>query len=233
MLSLLGLAVLAGMHHALEADHLAAVSSLAAGGRRLSDMLRHGLTWGFGHGLTLFLFAGFALFPGQTIPRTIATQFEGAAGLMLVGLGIHVLYRLWRDRIHFHSHRHDDGRAHFHAHSHAGETLRHLMSPHRHAHRFKWRTLLVGMTHGMAGSAALLVLTASRIGSPWEGLAYVLLFGVGSTIGMAGVSAVIGLPLMATARGLTLANRALQAAVGVATIAIGAVAIHATMLAAS
>ncbi len=232
MLSLLGLAVLVGMHHALEADHVAAVSSLAAGKKRMSDMVAHGLTWGFGHTVTLFLFAGVALVLGHAVPETLATRLEAAVGIMLVCLGGHVLWRLWRDRVHFHSHRHEEGEAHFHAHSHTLETMPHERSPHHHAHRINWRTLFVGMTHGMAGSAALLLLTVTQIRGPWEGLAYVLLFGIGSMLGMAVVSAAIGVPLTLTARFLTWANRGLQAALGVTTIVIGASTIHATIFAA-
>lgn len=222
MLSLLGLALLVGMHHALEADHVAAVSSFASGGKRLPEIVGHGLTWGIGHTSTLFLFAGAALVLGRAIPETLSAQLEAVAGVMLVGLGGHVLWRLRRDRVHFHGHRHDGGRAHFHAHSHRAETARHECSPHRHIHRFNWRTLLVGMVHGMAGSAALLVLAVAQVRNSWEGLAYVLLFGAGSILGMAIVSAAIGLPLTLTARSLDWANRSLQLMVGVATILIGA-----------
>jgi hypothetical protein len=83
--------------------------------------------------------------------------------------------------------------------------------------------------HGMAGSAALLVLAVSRLSDPLAGLAYILLFGLGSMAGMALVSAAIGLPLMMSARYLTWANRALQAGLGVTTILIGCSTIHAAI----
>jgi ABC-type nickel/cobalt efflux system permease component RcnA len=144
---------------------------------------------------------------------------------MLVGLGAHVLWRLWRDRVHFHRHGHGDGTVHIHAHSHvhslAGEARPHARAPHAHAHGFRWRTLLVGLMHGMAGSAALLVLAVSQAASPAIGLGYVALFGIGSMIGMAVLSTVIAVPLAVSARWLTWANRGLQGAVGVVTIAIG------------
>jgi ABC-type nickel/cobalt efflux system permease component RcnA len=140
---------------------------------------------------------------------------------MLVGLGAHVLWRLRRARVHFHRHGHDDGTAHFHAHSHAGETVPHLRAAHAHQHGFRWRTLLVGLMHGMAGSAALLVLTVSQASSPVVGLGYVALFGIGSMIGMGALSTVIAVPLAASARWFTWANRGLQGAVGLVTIAIG------------
>jgi hypothetical protein len=99
-----------------------------------------------------------------------------------------------------------------------------------HQHGFRWRTLLVGLMHGMAGSAALLVLAISQVANAAYGMLYVLLFGVGSMLGMGVLSTVIAVPLAASARWLTWANRGLQGAVGVITIAIGAVTIHSTLL---
>lgn len=221
MLSFLGLGFVLGMQHALEADHIAAVSSIAARRSKVSDIVRHGLTWGLGHTITLFLFAGAALILGQAIPEHIERPLETAVGIMLVGLGAHVLWRLWRDRVHFHQHKHDDGMRHIHVHSHAGETVSHAQSAHEHGHGFRWRSLLVGLMHGMAGSAALLVLTVSQAKDPVHGLLYVLLFGVGSMIGMGALSTMIALPIAASAKFLTWANRGLQVVVGVVTIAIG------------
>ena len=94
---------------------------------------------------------------------------------------------------------------------------------HAHEHGFRWRTLLVGLMHGMAGSAALLVLAVSQAQNPAVGLGYVALFGVGSMIGMGALSTVIAVPLAVSARWLTWANRGLQGAVGTVTIAIGIV----------
>jgi High-affinity nickel-transport protein len=231
MFAVLSLGFLLGMQHALEADHIAAVSSIAARRSEVGDIVRHGLTWGLGHTLTLFAFAGLAMLLGQAIPDTLARPIEGAVGVMLIGLGSHVLWRLWRDRVHFHRHGHGDGTVHFHAHSHAGETAPHTRATHVHDHGFRWRTLLVGLMHGMAGSAALLMLTVSQASSPAVGLGYVALFGVGSMIGMGLLSTMIAVPIAISARWLTWANRGLQAATGLVTIAIGLHTIVATALA--
>ena len=231
MFAILGLGFLLGMQHALEADHIAAVSSIAARRSQIGDIVRHGLTWGLGHTLTLFVFAGLAILLGRAIPETVAKPIEGAVGVMLIGLGAHVLWRLWRDRVHFHRHGHADGTVHFHAHSHAGDTLPHARTAHTHEHGFRWRTLLVGLMHGMAGSAALLVLAVTQASSPAAGLGYVALFGIGSMIGMGALSAVIAVPLAVSARFLTVANRALQGAVGTVTIAIGLVTLVENVLA--
>lgn len=231
MFGILGLGFLLGMQHALEADHIAAVSSIAARRSRISDIVKHGLTWGLGHTLTLFVFAGVAILLGRAIPESVAKPIEGAVGVMLIGLGAHVLWRLWRDRVHFHRHGHADGTVHFHAHSHAGQTLPHFRTLHAHEHGFRWRTLLVGLMHGMAGSAALLLLAATQASSPAAGLGYVALFGIGSMIGMAALSAVIAVPIAVSARFLTAANHALQGAVGLVTVAIGLVTLVENLLA--
>ena len=231
MFGILGLGFLLGMQHALEADHIAAVSSIAARRTDVGDIVRHGLTWGLGHTLTLFVFAGAAIVLGHAIPDYLAQPIETAVGIMLIGLGAHVLWRLWRDRVHFHRHGHGDGTVHIHAHSHAGETMPHARAPHAHGHSFRWRTLMVGLMHGMAGSAALLVLTVSQAASPALALGYVALFGIGSMLGMGALSTVIAVPIAVSARWLTWANSGLQGAVGVITIAIGVTTIVETAFA--
>ncbi len=221
MFGVLGLGFLLGMQHALEADHIAAVSSIAASRSHVADIVKHGLTWGLGHTLTLLGFAGAAILLGRAIPESVARPIETAVGLMLIGLSAHVLWQLWRDRVHFHKHGHGAGTVHFHAHSHAGDAVPHARAAHIHEHGFRWRALLVGLMHGMAGSAALLMLTVSQASNPVVGLGYVALFGIGSMIGMGVLSMVIAVPLVVSARWLTRVNRGLQGAVGFATIAIG------------
>ena len=230
MFGILGLGFLLGMQHAMEADHIAAVSSLAARRSNISDIVKHGLTWGLGHTLTLLVFAGAAIMHGHAIPEQVARPLETAVGVMVVGLGAHVLWRLRRDRVHFHQHRHRDGSQHIHLHSHSSDTESHERIAHMHDHGFRWRSLIVGLMHGMAGSAALLVLAVSQVANPVYGIIYVLLFGVGSMIGMAALSSVIAIPLAASARWLTWANRGLQGAVGIVTIGIGLGTVYSTTL---
>jgi hypothetical protein len=221
---ILGLGFLVGMQHALEADHIAAVSSIAARGTRMADIIKHGLTWGLGHTLTLFSFAGAAIVLGWAIPDILAHSLESAVGVMLVGLGAHVLWRLWRDRVHFNWLR--DGGQHIHAHSHAGGRVRQGSREDGHEHGFRWRSLAVGLMHGMAGSAALLVLAVSAVADPLQAVAYVVLFGLGSMIGMGALSSVIAVPLVISARLLKWTNHGLRAAVGLVTIGIGATTIY-------
>jgi hypothetical protein len=137
---------------------------------------------------------------------------------MLIGLGADVIRRLVRGRIHIHGHVHPDGVWHLHAHSHRGEPP----SVHCHPHpgRFPYRALAVGLMHGMAGSAALLLLALGSAESPVAALAYLSLFGVGSIVGMAVLSAIISWPL-ATASAIPWFHNALQVAIGVLTIVLG------------
>lgn len=232
MLSFFSLAFFVGMSHALEADHVAAVSSMATRQTSITQIVRTGAVWGLGHTLTLMIFAGAAIVLGFTIQDSLAGWLEFFVGIMLVGLGGHIVYRLIRDRIHFHIHKHANAAPHFHAHSHIGEPREHGRSAHDHDHKaFPFRALVVGMMHGLAGSAALLVLSASTAPTPGTGFGYVLVFGVGSILGMAALSAIIAVPVALSARFLTLAHRSIQATTGVATIALGVYTMYETQLA--
>src|ERR1044072_8701871 len=86
MFAVLGLGFLLGMQHALEADHIAAVSSIAARRSRVGDIVRHGLTWGLGHTLTLFAFAGAAILLGHAIPERLGARVAAERGLLLVSV---------------------------------------------------------------------------------------------------------------------------------------------------
>ncbi|HEY8022337.1 MAG TPA: urease accessory protein [Thermoanaerobaculia bacterium] len=240
--SLLLLGLLLGMRHAMEADHLAAVATLATRSRSLRSTVAQGVAWGFGHTLTLLVVGGLCLLLRATIPPRLAGGLEGAVGIMLLYLGADVLWRWRKRRIHIHVHRHDDGTLHLHAHSHAGEEA--PAAPHRelphahphphlhahgplhshgreHGHRLHGRALLVGLVHGLAGSAALLLLTLSTLSSVWLGLAYIAVFGIGSILGMAALSAVIALPLHGP-RVLAGWYSGIEAVIGLSTVAIGA-----------
>ncbi len=222
MISLLALGFLIGLRHALEADHVAAVASLASETRSLGQAARHGAVWGLGHTLTLFAFGSVVILMDTVVPERLAHWLEMAVAVMLVLLGADVLRRLIRDKVHFHFHRHGDETVHFHAHSHRGER-HHDPVRHRHAHPagFPFRALVVGLVHGMAGSAALVLLTLETIDSPWMGLVYIALFGLGSMAGMAVLSVAIAFPLRRSARGLTWLHNGLRAAVGAATVGLG------------
>ena len=228
MFSILILGLLLGLQHAMEADHLAAVASLTTRGSSLRDAARQGTAWGLGHSLTLLLVGGSVLLIDGTIGEQVSLLLESAVGVMLILLGADVLLRLWRKRVHFHVHSHDT-ETHFHAHSHAGGG-RHEADPHHHRHTKKLplRSLIVGMVHGMAGSAALIVFALGSVQSLWEGLAYIAIFGVGSIFGMTALAVIISLPLRWSARSLTWAHNGLTAGLGVFTLGLGVLVLHHT-----
>lgn len=224
--SVLLLGLLLGMRHALDADHLAAVATLVTRSRSVGETLWQGVAWGGGHTLTLLLFGGAVLVLGLVLPEPAAAALELAVGVMLIVLGAEVLYRLRRERVHFHVHNHADGARHFHAHAHKGEDLDHDANRHEHSHGFPVRALLVGMVHGMAGSAALILLSLEAIRSPSWGLAYIALFGIGSIIGMAVLSVVIAIPMRMTSRRLDRAYGGLSALVGLGTVLLGCYVVY-------
>jgi sulfite exporter TauE/SafE len=216
---------LLGMKHALEADHVAAVAALATRSRTVRDTVRQGVLWGTGHMLTLLVFGAVVLTMHAAVPERLAVLLELAVGVMLIVLGIDVLMRLRREKIHFHAHRHADGVLHVHAHSHAHDSAPHDPAHHVHAHPqpASLRALFVGMMHGMSGTAALILVSAGGTGSVAIGLAEIAVFGAGAIVGMAALSVIIALPLRFTGGVLARTHNALQSAVGVATLAFGCV----------
>jgi ABC-type nickel/cobalt efflux system permease component RcnA len=141
---------------------------------------------------------------------------------MLLVLGADVLRRSRRQRVHVHVHQHGDGTRHWHAHQHESATA-HDPQRHEHVHPATRprRALLVGLVHGLAGSAALFLLTLQTVPSIGLGLFYIALFGAGSVLGMAALSAVIMVPLQAAAHRVARFQSGLEALVGVVTMAIG------------
>ena len=221
--SILALGFVLGLRHATDADHVAAIATLATRSRSVAQTVVQGIAWGTGHTLTLLLFGGTVLVLGAVVPERAEQALELAVGVMLILLGADALYRLRRERIHFHAHRHADVVAHFHAHSHRGENAPHDAARHEHAHPggFPGRAVVVGGVHGMAGSAALVLLSLGELHSPAMGFVYIAIFGLGSILGMALLSAAIALPLRLSSRHLTRAHDGLSAAFGLGTVLLG------------
>lgn len=220
--SLLLLGFLIGMRHALEADHVAAVASLVTGNSSFKSTVMHGAVWGVGHTITLFLFASIALMVDGVIPDDFAKSLEFAVGIMLILLGADVLYRLYKKRVHFHAHKHGNDINHFHAHSHQ-EKVKHNADNHNHQHKktFPKRALFVGLMHGMAGSAALIILTLNTVETPLMALSYIAFFGVGSILGMAALSIIIAIPLKYSATKINWLYNTLHICVAFITVGIG------------
>jgi hypothetical protein len=203
------LGFLLGIRHALEPDHLAAISALLGRERRRPATL--GLLWGIGHSASLLVVAallcGFCL----EMPTRIAQLLELAVGVVLIVLGVRNLHLAARHGnrgpLVGHFHRHD-----FHVHANA---IGHV---HLGRRTLASRPLLVGMMHGLAGSGALAALVAARMPSLATRIGYLVLFGLGSTVGMAWVTAVAGVCLRRWVRAER-AQRQLLAASGVLSLA--------------
>lgn len=220
--TLLLLGFVVGIQHALEADHLAAVAAMGRGRTSRRALILRGGFWGLGHTVTLLLICGLLLILGETISPRVESLLELAVGVMVMLLGVKVLTGLCGKRPHFHVHQHDNGVRHVHAHSHVHAGESHNESAHRHEHSDLGlgRALAVGMMHGAAGSAGLLVLAAAA-SSALDGLGYVLAFGVGSILGMATLSFVASYPLALLERSAPWLNAATAAAIGCAAMIIG------------
>lgn len=145
-----------------------------------------GMTWGLGHTTTLLIVGGTALLLNVTIPDNLAGFMELLVGFLLIGLGVRVFYKLSQGKLHTHSH--DDGETHEHMHPH-GETTAH---EHTHQPRSLRQTFLIGLLHGSAGSSAAVVLVVTMIDAAWQGLMLILLFGLGSVVGMMLVGLLLG-----------------------------------------
>jgi high-affinity nickel permease len=190
-LTMLGLGFVLGFRHALDADHVAAVSTMLA---RSSSVWRSGvvsLCWGVGHTVVLLAAGTLVMAFQMSIPGPVAQALEGAVGVMLVCLGGSLAWTLYVERWHWHSHEHDGAR-HLHIHHHQQG------AHHDHLHWWSgaWQPFAVGMVHGLAGSAALLLLVLSNVRTLMEGLTYIAVFGVGSIFGMMLTGALISLPMV-------------------------------------
>lgn len=227
MLSALLLGFLVGMQHALEPDHVAAVASMISGTSSIKTMINHGIAWGVGHASTLLLVSATVFVAGLGINNMMSHWLEFGVGLMLVGLGCHVIWRLHRERWHIHTHAHGSDRPHLHFHSHQGENAPHSLMHHNHSHAvLPLRAVAIGVMHGMAGSAALVVLTATTFGSLATALTFVFVFGLGTVAGMTLLTAGIAFPLSWSARAINPVYNGLQLAIGIATSCLGVFVIY-------
>ena len=165
-----------------------------------------------------------------TITREVEQGLETAVAFLLILLGGHVLLRsLGSLALHRHEHSHE-GWTHTHAHLHVGQAG----SPgpgHVHLFRLGGRPFLVGLLHGLAGSAALTLLVLTSLPSPAAGLAYILVFGLGSTAGMLLLSGLIGLPFALTAGSSPRVQATIQALAGATSLGLGLILMRGLTLA--
>ena len=223
LLAALALGILLGSKHSLDPDHVVAVSTIVSEYKNPLRSFWVGISWGLGHTTTLLIIGIAIIALRLTIPERMALLFEFSVGVMLVCLGIQVIYSFRKKKVHQHVHGHEE-EAHHHFHSH-------LKSPehvpeHHNTHGIgkpflRRKSYVIGLVHGVAGSAALALLVLASIESPIAGLAYILLFGLGSVLSMGIMTVIIGLPFVISAGRLPNLNRTIQFAVGSLSILFG------------
>jgi len=207
-----------GFKHALEADHIAAVALLASERRSLWGAASVGALWGFGHTLAILLAGVWVLALGLRLPESAVPFLEFLVALVLVSLGVQGLRGLWNAKtVHLHAHHHGPRRhVHPHVHSHEHEESRWF-----HHGQPRYRSFLVGLLHGLAGSAALFLLLLASQPTPALAWAYLAAFAASSVGAMALMSWLVCLPLHLTARRFLTLYRGLQGAAALFSVAVG------------
>jgi len=219
LIGLLGLGLILGLRHALDPDHIAAVSTIVSESRSVRRSSLIGTFWGLGHTMSLFIAGVLVIALKVQISDRVALWMEFAVALMLILLGLKAMLKPLRGwRIHVHQHVHDGGS---HSHVHLHRPSEEHAHKHRHLIRSGARPFLVGMVHGMAGSAALMILVLATIPSALAGLIYIAVFGLGSVGGMLIMSSLISLPFIFTRQRFNFLSAALQVAVGLFSLSFG------------
>jgi len=209
-------AILLGLRHATDPDHIAAVSTLVAGGRDRAGRAaaRLGLFWGLGHALTLFAFGLPIVLLDEYLPERAQQAAEVAVAVVIVLLAVRLLQRWHRGQFHIHEHAHD-GQRHVHVHPHGRGR--------GHAHRHETRTPLgafgIGLVHGMGGSAGVGILIVATVQSTALAIVSLVLLALFTAVSMT---------LLSTGFGLTLVSKPIRAsfnrlapALGLASLAFG------------
>ena len=220
LLVVLFVALLLGLRHASDPDHLAAVSTLIAsdpedGTRRAG---RLGLSWGAGHALSLALFGLPIVLLQAYLPDTLQTAAEAAVGVVIMLLALRLLVRWRRGQYHAHVHRHGE-LEHRHLHPHHTHAHEHEHNPEARLGRTRWQAFGIGLVHGMGGSAGVSVLLLATIPDKPEAVAALVVLAAGTALSMAVLSSAFG---YAITRGPVLTRvLAFAPAMGVVTLAFG------------
>jgi high-affinity nickel-transport protein len=243
ILAILALGFMLGMRHATDPDHVVAVTTIVAGHRNVRSAALIGAAWGVGHTLTILLVGSGIILFKWVIPTRLGLGMELAVAIMLIVLGLAnlggTLRWLRRERSaaqkgHVHSHAHNHGDyVHTHPHAHAPEAHPHAddatplsqidrrlggTAPYRLA-----RPLVVGIVHGLAGSAAVALLVLATIRVPLLSVLYLLIFGIGTIAGMMVITAAISVPFALSGGQFMRLQRSLRVASGLISLAFGLV----------
>lgn len=204
-LSIIAVGFFLGMRHATDPDHVIAVTTIVSRQRNLLRAALTGIFWGIGHTLTIFVVGTVIILFDVVIPPRVGLSMELSVGLMLIVLGVMNIASFIRSArslsphdqeesevAHRHPHSHGDY-VHSHAHGHSPETHSHSQqTPLTRLDRLfgriglykQLRPLVVGIVHGLAGSAAVALLILTTIRNPHWAIAYLLVFGAGTVGGM-------------------------------------------------
>lgn len=242
-LAILMIGFFLGMRHATDPDHVIAVSTIVSRERSIAKAGLIGVLWGCGHTLTIVAVGAAIIVFGLAIPARIGLTMEFSVGLMLILLGVLNLSgamkwisekfspahpRVTGEHAHVHEH---GSQVHFHWHSHGAAEEHHgesLAPPGWVRSAFErlglfhlLRPLLVGIVHGLAGSAAVALLVLSTIREPKWAVLYLLIFGVGTIAGMMLITAALALPFSFAGYRFAWLNRGLVTASGLLSLAFG------------
>ncbi len=233
--SILLLGFFLGMRHATDSDHVVAVTTIVSRQRSIWNAASTGIFWGIGHSLTLLVIGGAIILFGLVIPERLGMSLEFCVALMLILLGALNLRATLRavrtatDDHHEHPHQHGDY-VHTHGHGHAPNTHGHAEGDvpsaklDRRFGQLKFyqalRPVVIGIVHGLAGSAAVALLVLPIIRNPIWAMAYLLIFGVGTIAGMMLITAAIAVPVTYSTR-FQLLHRHLGTAAGVISLGFG------------
>jgi len=180
-------ALYGGLLHAFEPDHILAVTNIVSQRTKLLPALKDGIFWGLGHTSTIFLVGIIMIVFKVNIPEGTFSYFEAAVGLMLIIVAAYRLYIFLRDEqtaISFHKHQHEHAGENKHLHTHI-----HLKGKHLHKASYG-----IGIVHGLAGSGTLVVLIMTQIESVVNSILYLVIFGLGTLVGMTLVAGVFSVP---------------------------------------
>ena len=218
--TLLGMALVVGVLHSLEPDHLAAVTAFVVHRPGRWEAVGYGLRWALGRGGVVFVVGTSLLLLPIHLDESLSVWLERAVGVSLIALGGWVLATA--RTLHAHRHRHADGTEHVHLHAHpfSAHSAEEPGSPRSHHHRHA--ATLIGALHGMAGTATVvamipLVATASVL----AGVAFLAVFGVGTAISMVLYAMFAGIIADRAAKTSAWVGRALARSAGLGTVAVG------------
>lgn len=192
ILSILALGFMLGIKHAIEPDHVIAVSTIASQSKKLLRSSMTGVFWGIGHTVTLFFVGMFVILLKGEITIKWAMSLEFIVGIMLVYLGVTSILSLKKIKPTIHKH-YEIANEHFHLHP-VIPTPKHLDK-----NVSYWKSMFIGIVHGLAGSAAMVALSMSTVSTVWQGAIYMLVFGLGTIAGMLLFTTLIGIPFVLSA----------------------------------